>query len=104
MPVSTTVGTLGNTAGRFDPPVASALSSQVRTRGSWPTGIRQSSLPPYCFAETPAAAEYVLEHLSFDRLLQDGNLSKPAVDAFGTISGHKNKWHAARQHRVGDRV
>src|SRR5580693_5497935 len=51
-----------------------------------------------------AVNKYVLEHLSFDRLLQDRDLSKPAIDALGTVSGHKDKRHAQRQHRIGHRI
>ena len=39
-----------------------------------------------------AIKKYALEHLSFDRLLQDQDLCKPSIDTFGSISGHKNKW------------
>ena len=51
-----------------------------------------------------AIKKYALEHLSFDRLLQDQDLCKPSIDTFGSISGHKNKWHAPSYHRVGDGV
>jgi hypothetical protein len=36
-----------------------------------------------------AIKKYALEHLSFDRLLQDQDLRKPAIDTFDSISGHK---------------
>ncbi len=54
----------------------------------------------------PVAAikKYALEHLSFDRLLQDQDLRKPAIDTFDSISGHKNKWHAPSPYRIGDGV
>src|SRR5882672_5979404 len=52
----------------------------------------------------PAVNKYALQYLSFDRFLQDRDLSKPAIDAFGTISGHKYKWHAPCHYRVGDGV
>src|SRR5258708_29327359 len=71
----------------------------------FPRSILRYSLSPYCFPEASAAVDkYAMQHLSFDRLLQDRHLSKPAIDAFGTISGHEYKRHAPRHHRIGDGV
>ena len=59
----------------------------------------------HCWPDPLAAIKkYALEHLSFDRLLQDHDLRKPAIDTVDSISGHKNKWHAPSPYRVGDGV
>src|SRR5205814_7555254 len=55
-------------------------------------GNLHAALPSQRLRESVAAVEkHALEHLSFDRLLQNRDPGKSAIDPFGPIPGHKNK-------------
>src|SRR5579863_2517788 len=93
----------------YDLPVSetSPGARRERVRRRLTAGLRLHHARPLAAAggrAIDAGEENPLQHLPFDRLLQDRYVAEPVVDSIGLVAGEENERNAARREYFGHRI